>query len=443
VFREPIGYSRRIFVLYPSLALFELQAPLAAMQQPPLRGPANQAHSSLPQAPPPPYDATRVPSHRALPHAPPPPAARLLVIASSAPLAVTSRTAPYSDISNSATAARTSLARVSSTNDNSAPDEGTPFLSTSGPQRQSLQMDKSSVVEPVVDPKEAAEKQPRPWFGYLMTVGCIAGMVISLAVGKGFAPLNQNPMFGPSATALVDCGAKVTSLIIAGDWWRLLTPLWLHAGLIHLATNMNMLIRMGWSFERAIGSLRFAGIYLVSGVFSMLYSAIFATQAVTVGASGALFGILGAMLGELIGNCHLLTPKERCCHFTMLGATIAVNLAIGLLPMVDNFAHAFGCLGGLLLGLGFIWHKDYKQGVKFRQVACGMFSIMLFLLLALVAILLLAFKQDANEFCPVCKYISCVPTPWWTCDNAGTATGQSLPGNGTRLLRASGGAFEL
>jgi membrane associated rhomboid family serine protease len=65
----------------------------------------------------------------------------------------------------------------------------------------------------------------------------------------------------------------------------------------------------------------------------MVVSALFTPQSVTVGASGALFGLLGAYLAELITNCHLLSRKDACCAFFSLMMSILINLAIGLLPV--------------------------------------------------------------------------------------------------------------
>lgn len=172
-------------------------------------------------------------------------------------------------------------------------------------------------------------KEPRPWVGYIILLGCIAGFATELAVEKGIAPLNVNPMIGPSSTTLIKCGAKSTPLILAGEWWRLVSPMWLHAGVVHIATNMNLLVKMGWPLERGIGHMRFALLYVLSGVFSMAYSAIFSSAVVTVGASGALFGVIGALLGELISNCHLLDPRDRCCNFIGIMLTIIINLAVG------------------------------------------------------------------------------------------------------------------
>jgi membrane associated rhomboid family serine protease len=78
---------------------------------------------------------------------------------------------------------------------------------------------------------------------------------------------------------------------------------------------------------------KFAIIYISASIFSMVTSALTTPQSVTVGASGALFGLFGAYLAELITNCHLLSFRDGFCAFMSLGFSIAINLAIGLLPV--------------------------------------------------------------------------------------------------------------
>ena len=103
-------------------------------------------------------------------------------------------------------------------------------------------------------------------------------------------------------------------------------------------------------------------------------------------------------------------------------------VALGLLPFLDNFAHLFGCISGLLLGIGLIMHPDHRKGgIRFRQVAIGIVALAVWLFLFVVGVVWLKYNVDANALCPNCRYISCVPTPWWTCSDLPPATGSCIP----------------
>jgi membrane associated rhomboid family serine protease len=258
-----------------------------------------------------------------------------------------------------------------------------------------------------------------PWFSFLMFAGCIAGFGVSLWKTGGFAELKDNPTLGPTADALVWAGAKVTAKIVdERQYWRLITPLWLHAGSVHLVTNMTMLYRYGFQLESTAGTAKFASLYLLSGVFSMLVSCVFAPTSITVGASGALFGIFGAFLAELIQNWHLVpTRRERLCSLFSLTFSILLNLAVGILPFVDNFAHLGGLIGGVLLGfplLIYLWNGP-KDGCSTRQAVGGAVGAVGFAVIFVLVLGLLIAGVNASSFCTWCRYISCVPSPWWTC----------------------------
>ena len=160
---------------------------------------------------------------------------------------------------------------------------------------------------------------------------------------------------------------------------------------------------------------RFAALFLLSGVLAMISSAVFAPDRVTVGASGALFGIIGAYLGELIQNAHLLTRKEACIAFASLGFTILLNLAIGLLPLLDNFAHLGGLIGGLCLGFAILIRVDDFGHVRLRQLVMGVVGLITYCVLLIGGILLLWYGQRGSQFCSWCSYLACVPSPWWSC----------------------------
>lgn len=185
----------------------------------------------------------------------------------------------------------------------------------------------------------------------LIVLGCLIAFVRSL--GQGFAPVRENFMLGPRMDALVKAGAKFTPLILAGQYYRLFTAFWLHAGVVHLLINMLSFWKLGKHLETSCGPLRYSAIYLLSGLASVISSTMFLPVPVSVGASGAVFGVLGAVLAEVLVNAHLRRSRKECmCEAFALIFSAALNLVIGLLvPFVDNAAHGGGFVCGFLLGL--------------------------------------------------------------------------------------------
>ncbi|GAB2227718.1 hypothetical protein Droror1_Dr00009545 [Drosera rotundifolia] len=164
-----------------------------------------------------------------------------------------------------------------------------------------------------------------------------------------FEPLGENPLFGPSSNTLEKMGALDRSKVVHNhQGWRLLTCMWLHAGLIHLVVNMLSLVFIGIRLEQQFGFVKIGIIYVVSGFGGSILSSLFIQNSISVGASGALFGLLGAMLSELITNWTIYTNKVAALVTLLL--VVLINLAVGILPHVDNFAHIGGFLTGFFLG---------------------------------------------------------------------------------------------
>jgi membrane associated rhomboid family serine protease len=136
----------------------------------------------------------------------------------------------------------------------------------------------------------------------LIFLSCLLFLISMIVSRFEFESLTRNPTIGPPASILDDMGAKNTAKIQAGEWWRLITPVFLHAGLIHLFLNMVMVLRLGFSMEEAFGSSKVASIYFASGVSGVVCSAVFLKNQLSVGASGALYGLLGALLADIIQN---------------------------------------------------------------------------------------------------------------------------------------------
>ncbi|KPI38295.1 putative rhomboid protein [Cyphellophora attinorum] len=134
------------------------------------------------------------------------------------------------------------------------------------------------------------------------------------------------------------------------QWFRFIVPIFLHAGIIHIAFNMLLQLTLGREIEKLIGSIRFALVYFFSGIFGFVLGANFAGKAAaSTGASGALFGILAINLLDLI--YHWQERYKPLRELMWLIAEIVVSFVLGLLPGLDNFAHIGGFLMGLVLGI--------------------------------------------------------------------------------------------
>lgn len=146
-------------------------------------------------------------------------------------------------------------------------------------------------------------------------------------------------------------GAKDDAAIVHGrQWWRLVTPLFLHAGPAHLATNMLSLYFIGVLYERCVGRGRFLYVYLFAGICGSLASLIF-TPGLAVGASGAIFGLFGALGVYFYRNRALFGAIARSllAQLLILGA---INLVLpNVIANVDGWAHVGGLLGGIVAGI--------------------------------------------------------------------------------------------
>lgn len=146
------------------------------------------------------------------------------------------------------------------------------------------------------------------------------------------------------------CGLGGLDYSHPNQWYRFITPMFLHAGIIHIGFNMLLQLTLGRDMEKAIGTLRFIIVYLSSGIFGFVLGGNFAAPAIaSTGASGCLFGILALVLLDI-----LYTWSERPSpgkDLLWLMFDIIISFVLGLLPGLDNFSHIGGFLMGLVLGI--------------------------------------------------------------------------------------------
>ena len=188
----------------------------------------------------------------------------------------------------------------------------------------------------------------RPFFTYFLAFTCTIALIVSIALnGWVVEPLDVNPMIGPSAETLIRMGAKDTYLIVhENEAWRIISSCILHAGLVHYFVNTLALWFVGKAIEMSHGIVAAAILFIIPAIGGTILSAIFLPEYITVGASGGIFGLIGACLSDIIMNWKLLfndfvTENGKRHRHAMvvvfLIMDILLNCLIGLTPYVDNF----------------------------------------------------------------------------------------------------------
>ena len=158
-------------------------------------------------------------------------------------------------------------------------------------------------------------------------------------------------VFNPTAASVLRWGADYGPLTLHGQWWRMLVSTFLHFGLIHLLFNMFVLFNIGLFLEGLADRIPFVVLYLVCGLGGSAASLAWHPSIVSAGASGAIFGLYGALLGFLIRHRGSI-PAESLASLRKGALTfLGYNLLYGLRPGVDMAAHLGGLATGFVLGL--------------------------------------------------------------------------------------------
>jgi membrane associated rhomboid family serine protease len=174
--------------------------------------------------------------------------------------------------------------------------------------------------------------------------GLVTKALIGLNVLVFLVNLAQGASLGQNGGDLFLRGLLYGPVVADGDWWRLLTAAFLHGGVLHIGMNMLMLWWIGAPVEEALGRGRYLALYIVSALAGSAGALLFSPQAFTVGASGAIFGILGAALVFERQGLHVLGGSALSIIVLNLVLTFAVpNISIG--------GHIGGLVGGALCGL--------------------------------------------------------------------------------------------
>lgn len=342
-----------------------------------------------------------------------------------------------------------------------------------------------------------------PYFTMLVTIIQVAVFIAELGkmaslTGSAFQTKPYfNPMLGPSTYLMINMGARYTPCMqsiegITNDtsvnypcpnstntdtnvcslselcglsgipsndgsyqphqWYRIITPIFLHAGFLHIIFNLLLQVTMGSTIERNIGFIKFFIIYLMSGISGFLLGANFSPNGIaSTGASGALFGIVATNIIMFVycgrKNTNMYGTKRYKLFIFIMILEILISLVLGLLPGLDNFSHIGGFAMGMLMAILLLPdpHFIYADGIityhsrdntlqQFKnnwnprhnwedKIASRVYMWIavriLCLILAIVYIALLIKNffgnkenpQDNN--CSWCKYINCIPVNGW------------------------------
>lgn len=160
--------------------------------------------------------------------------------------------------------------------------------------------------------------------------------------------------FFPTVEGLIEWGGNLRFLTLDGQQWRLITSVFVHGGILHLLFNMYALISIGAFIETGFGKYRYFFGYLATGLLASITSTSYHDNIVSVGASGAIFGIYGLLLSLLLFKVISVDAEARKNIIASTVFFIVFNIAFGFsIPGIDNAAHIGGLVSGFIIGLAY------------------------------------------------------------------------------------------
>jgi membrane associated rhomboid family serine protease len=202
----------------------------------------------------------------------------------------------------------------------------------------------------------------RPTFTYLFFgLNILVFLLMAFAGGSSNEP------------TLMAFGVKSNAEINDGQWWRFVTPIFIHIGLLHLFFNSYALWIVGPQVEKLYGGARFVILYVLTGVAGVYGSYAYHPSTISAGASGAIFGLFGVLLVFGIRYRSSVPPSFARAVGTGVLPVIVINLIIGFsIPAIDNSAHISGLLAGAILAAVVPFQRPGEEtnaGFRFIQIA--------------------------------------------------------------------------
>jgi rhomboid protease GluP len=198
-------------------------------------------------------------------------------------------------------------------------------------------------------------------FGLIMPGVLPATAFITAIIGLHFLvqviSSGGRALLSPSLDSLIGSGALDSRLIAAGQWWRLLTCVFVHIGIIHLLFNVYALLSISSFLEEEVGAARYLSLFLLTGWGGSLASYLLHVRVIAAGASGAIFGLIGFSISYFRRQRGVRAREIQ--GFMLRWALYA--FIFGLFVRADNFAHAGGFAAGFLLGSFMEFRETDKQ----------------------------------------------------------------------------------
>jgi rhomboid protease GluP len=189
----------------------------------------------------------------------------------------------------------------------------------------------------------APGEMAKPWVTYVLFGLNLLLWIVMVGAGVD--------AYKPGNAAMVAWGANFGPLVSGGQWWRLLTAMFVHGDIFHLGFNLYFLWAVGRMCEQIFGRAAYTAVYLGSGLLANLVAVAWRPDAITVGASAALFGVFGAFLAFALRRRDMLSEEfVRSIRFNAV-LLIGMNVVIGLVvPEISIVGHIAGLLAGFALG---------------------------------------------------------------------------------------------
>ena len=197
----------------------------------------------------------------------------------------------------------------------------------------------------------------REWVTQVLIAANVGVLAVMVASGVD--------VLEPDTRSLLGWGANYAPLTVGAQWWRLFTAVFIHGGVIHLAFNMYALWMGGRLVERVFGHSGFLVLYAFAGIAGSVSSIVVHPSVTTVGASGAIFGVFGALLAFLLRRRTLLPAAAVKRLRVAVIAMIVFNVFFGFaVPQIDQAGHLGGLGAGFLAGLALA--LAFRDGVMKR-----------------------------------------------------------------------------